>query len=336
MFCGEGHKQPTLSMQFHPNGKWLITGGLDTAVCLWAVPDLDMLDTEDEVTEHAKPIVVYYPHFFSTEVHHNYVDSIHFYGNLILSKAAKDPSAGSSNEILLWKIDGFDANSPAPDTPPVPSPGQYTRSSFPHTASSRGFQRLLSFSIPYTDRFYHRFGLLHQPNMRPILCLGNQSSTFLFWDLQRLEEGTEPIEEKPRARSKGGRKAKQKESTESLNRLDGLRAESQSVISESTGGATPMPSSTSVSTPERKYSLSDPFTPLKAHATVMPKTSLCRNGKGQDQHFATSQMSWSPDGTWLVACGDKGMVCIFHRDRSRVNGVTKGLDAAVGGAESKP
>lgn len=333
MFSGEGHKQPTLSMQFHPNGRWLITGGLDTAVCLWAVPDVEKLDRRgDEITEHAKPMIIYYPHFFSTEVHHNYVDSLHFYGNLILSKAAKDPSAGAGNEILLWKIDGFDADSPPPHNPPVPNPNEYTRSSFQHSPTSRGFQRLLSFSIPHTDRFYHRFALLHQSGMRPILSMGNQMSTFLFWDLQRLEEGTEPIDEKPRTKAKGGRKAKQKESVESLNRLEGLRSES--VVSDTTGGATPIPSSTSVSTPERKYALSDPFTPLKAHATTMPKTKLCRNSKGLDEHFATSQMAWSPDGTWLVACGDKGMLCVFHRDQSLVNGVARRGDGVAGVAKS--
>lgn len=333
MFSGEGHKQPTLSMQFHPNGKWLISGGLDTAVCLWAVPDPDILDKpESEITEHTEPKIIYYPHFFSTEVHHNYVDSLQFYGNLILSKAAKDPNAGAGNEILLWKIDGFDANSPPPQKPPVPNPSEYTRSSFPHSASSRGFQRLLSFSIPHTDRFYHRFGLLHQPGVRPILCMGNQVSTFLFWDLQRLEEGMGQVEEKPKPRGKGSRKAKQKESVENLNRLEGLRAES--IVSDTTSGVTPMRSSTSVSMPERNNALSDPFTPLKAHATMTPKTKLCRNSKGLDEHFATSQMAWSQDGTWLVACGDKGMLCLFSRDRSVVNESARHGEAAARGAKS--
>ena len=87
-----------------------------------------------------------------------------------------------------------------------------------------------------------------------------------------------------------------------------------------------MPSSTSNSAPpERKYVLSDPFTPLKPHTTVTPKTDLSKKN-----HFATSQMAWSPDGTWLVGVGDHGMMCVFHRDKSIVNGAPRTGDVTGG------
>ncbi|KAK3719304.1 hypothetical protein LTR37_004523 [Vermiconidia calcicola] len=326
MFCGEGHKQPILAIHFHPNGRWMLSGGLDTAVCLWSVPSLDDLDkTEEELNSHNEPKIVYYPQFFSTEVHYNYVDCLQFYGDLVLSRAAKDQNANSkSNEIILWKIEGFDPNEPAPNDPPIPAPDIHTRSSFPHSPRSRGFQRLLSFSIPSTDRFYHRFGLLYQPGMRPILSMGNQESKFFFWDLQKLEEGWDPTEEKKKTKGeKRGRKPKATVNTENLSRLNDLRSES--VASDGTGGATPMPSSTSNSAPpERRYALSDPFTPLKPHHTINPDTKVSKW-----KHFATSQMAWSPDGTWLVGCGDNGIMCIFHRDKSVVNGSPKTTDGVA-------
>jgi len=72
------------------------------------------------------------------------------------------------------------------------------------------------------------------------------------------------------------------------------------------------PSSTSISAPpERKYDLGDNFVPLAAHRTITDNTSLSSH-----QHFGTSQIAWSPDGTWMIGVGDKGMMCIFHRDRS--------------------
>lgn len=238
IFSGEGHKQPILTMDFHPNGQWLLSGGLDTAVCLWSVPSVDDLDrkalSEEELAQHQDPKIVYYPHFHSTEVHHNYVDSLRFYGDLILSKACRDGSSkNKKNEILLWKLEGFDPDDPPPSEPPIPVPGIYTRSSFSHSSRSAGFQRLLSFRIDHTDRFYHRFGLLHEPDMRPILCMGTEQSKFYFWDLQDLEEGKAYVEEKSR---KGGRgkKGKASVSSENLNRLDGLRR-AESVASESTG-----------------------------------------------------------------------------------------------------
>ena len=71
--------------------------------------------------------------------------------------------------------------------------------------------------------------------MRPILSMGNQDSKFLFWDLQRLEEGSDPAEEKA---FKKGRKAKSGVSSENLNRLDGLKRGESVPSSDGTGGAT--------------------------------------------------------------------------------------------------
>lgn len=342
MFCGEGHRQPILALRLHPNGRWMLSGGLDTAVCLWAVPSLEELErSNDDSNERKEPKIIYYPHFHSTEVHHNYVDCVQFYGDLIISKASRVQNDKQSNEILLWKIDGFDPNDPPPSAPPIPSPDVHTRSSFPHSSRSTGFQRLLTFQMPHSDRFYFRFGLLHTPAMRPILCMGNQESKYFFWDLQKLEEGWDIGEEKPKKRR---RKPKSGVSSENLSRLDDLRGGvkvESFASSDGAGGATrewamsssipsamlmcvsAMPSSTSNSgAPERKYALSDPFLPLKPHHTITPKTNLSSR-----QHFATSQMAWSPDGTWLVGVGDFGMMCIFHRDASVVNGVPKAVES---------
>ena len=82
--------------------------------------------------------------------------------------------------------------------------------------SFRGFRRLLTFKIPHTDRFYHRFGLLHAPNVRPILCMGTQESQYLFWDMQRLEEGIDP-QDRPLPRAK--KRAKQRKGTALLGDL---------------------------------------------------------------------------------------------------------------------
>lgn len=213
IFAGEGHRQPILAAQFHRNGQWMLSGGLDTAVCLWSVPTPIELERDGGIEGHSDPKVVYYPHFHSTEVHDNYIDALVFYEDLIISRAAKEQSdRDKNNEILLWKIDGFDPDQPPPTDPPIPKPGVCTRSSFHHDKQSRGFQRLLTFKMPYTDRFYSRFGFLNAPGMRPILSMGNQNSKYFFWDLQKLEEGYDPSEatrtkKSGRAKKTGGDKA---------------------------------------------------------------------------------------------------------------------------------
>ena len=209
---------------------------MDTAIALWAVPPLSELD--EKTDDNLEPHVIAYPCFISQEIHSNYIDCVKWYGDSIISRAARAPSDGidkkmEKNEILLWKIDGFDCEMPHPD-PPMPYPGIFTRSAFPHPEHSRGFERLLTFDAKSTARFYLRFGLLHQPNMRPILVMGNETSKFYFWDLQKCEEGEDIVK-----KGKGGRKKAVKGglNVESLDRLGGLRRDG-SVASDGASGKT--------------------------------------------------------------------------------------------------
>lgn len=233
---GQGHKQPLLTLDFHPNGRWLLTGAMDTAVALWAVPPLSELDSDANV----EPSVFPYPYFISQEIHTNFVDCVRWYGDCILSRAARNDDDGGDgamreNEILLWIIDGFDSSMPHPEHPPIPYPGRYTLSAFAHSERSRGFERLLTFDTKNTARFYLRFGLLHKPNMRPILVMGNEMSKYLFWDLQKCEEGEDIVVKK----GKGGKKkkgaVKNGVSAEGLDRLGGLRRDG-SVASDGASG----------------------------------------------------------------------------------------------------
>jgi polycomb protein EED len=173
------------------------------------VPSIEELESRRKTT--SDPLIVYYPHFFSDEVHSNYVDSLAFYGDLIISRAASDPKIRKTiNEILIWKIDGFDSDDPAPLEPAIPIVGKNTLSSFPHEEGFRGFRRIATLSMPSTERFYQRFGLFHKPDKRPLLAMGNHVSRFYFFDLQKLEEGTDIREYKGKARrggSRGGRGA---------------------------------------------------------------------------------------------------------------------------------
>ncbi len=68
------------------------------------------------------------------------------------------------------------------------------------------------------------------------------------------------------------------------------------------------------------FKLSEPHTPLQAHYTYQPKTKVSRDERGRDSHFATGQIAWSPDGEWMVGVGDRGVMCLFHRDASSVIG----------------
>lgn len=329
ILVGQSHKQPLLTLDFHPNGRWLLSGSMDTAIALWAIPPLSELD--DATTVDQEPRNIAYPYFISEEIHANFVDSVKWYGDLILSRAARGQTADDKkhNELLLWRIDGFDSSLPPPEHPPIPYPGRFTRSAFPHSERSRGFERILTFGIPHTPRFYLRFGLYHEPAKRPILVMGNEQSKFLFWDLQRCEEGEDGTETVKSGRGRKGKKGSI--NTESLNRLGGLRRDA-SVASDSTRATSALhtrdrssASASNTNTPaadvtstsasqalapgERRLVTDDPMKELKPHYERIATTSLSAK-----RHFAMAQVEWSPDGKWLVGVGDHGMIVVFHRE----------------------
>ncbi|KAI9693122.1 MAG: hypothetical protein M1822_005118 [Bathelium mastoideum] len=312
---------------YHENGRYLLSGGLDTVVNMWVLPDLTETSKDDEsVTQ------VHYPHFSTTELHHDFVDCITFYHDLILSRASKE------NRILLWKIDGFSSRDPVPSPAAAPTSSQLseTRSAFGGT-----FQRLLQFGAPHTNLFYMRFGLFHQPHKHPVLAIGNEKSRFLFWDLQRLEEGID-------AQSGGGddvsvvgtpaggpgtglrpppfrhhhhhqQGRRDRGVLGSLAREPSVASEASSGVGSSTtsGSAVGLAAVAGASGGgggggaggggggggERRDGIDDPFTSVAAHKRItVPKIA-----------FATRQIAWSPGGEWAVAVGDHGMVVLFRR-----------------------
>lgn len=323
ILVGQSHKQPLLTLDFHPNGRWLLSGSMDTAIALWGIPPLAELD--DPATVDQEPRNIAYPYFMSEEIHANYVDSVKWYGDLILSRAARGQTESDKkhNDLILWKIDGFDGSLPPPEHPPIPYPGRFTRTSFPHSERSRGFEYILTFAIHHTPRFYLRFGLFHEPAKRPVLVIGNEESKFLFWDLQRCEEGEDGNEMIKPGRggkgSRGGRGKKSSINTESLSRLNGLRRDA-SVASDSTRTSA-LPSASNSNTPasasasqpvapgEKRLVTDDPMRPIRPHWEKIATTGLSAR-----KHFATSQVQWSPDGRWMVGVGDHGMIAVFHRE----------------------
>lgn len=350
ILAGQGHRQPLLALEFHPNGRWLLSGGMDTAIAVWDIPPLPELN--DTRTKYQEPRLKSYPCFFSEEIHTNYVDCLKWYGDAILSRAALPSNTPAiKNELLLWQIDGFNSNAAPPALPPIPYPGKYSRSAFPHAAESRGFHRLLTFKTDNTGRFYLRFGLYHEPDKRPILVMGNTISKFLFWDLQRCEEGEDPPDHVRTGRGgRGGRgRGRGGLNTESLDRLGGLKRDSSVASSDGTSGKLhntriidnslthhPIAFQTNRSSSNTNTNTTT-NTPVAHTSASVSASNAPENGTGKKsstddpiralrphcerncntslikEHFATNQLGWSPDGRWLIGVGDKGMMVVFYR-----------------------
>ncbi|KAE8447750.1 hypothetical protein EG329_010144 [Mollisiaceae sp. DMI_Dod_QoI] len=205
---GDGHKETVLTLSFHKNGRYLLSGGIDHVINLWTLPEFPDLNTGTN-----KPTRIFYPHFSTSEIHSDIVDCVAWHGDLILSKAANEHC------IVLWSINAFDSSSPPP--PPTTAPTIHdltrdTRSAFLSSSSSNSaalYTRHLQFSIPDSEIIFMRFSLFpgcltttttsSDPTAsfpstdssksssaiagNPILAFCNTGSKVFFWDLSRLE-----------------------------------------------------------------------------------------------------------------------------------------------------
>ncbi|KAH8728952.1 WD40-repeat-containing domain protein [Phaeosphaeriaceae sp. PMI808] len=295
---GQGHTDQILSLAYHRKGRYILSAGMDTRINLWVVPDAlkDRAGTDE-------PVMVHYPHFSTTEVHTDFVDSLKWYNDHIFSHASRE------EKIILWKIDGF--SSDRDDLPDAPIPTSKTTTSrtpviipansHSSTRSAWGgrFQRLLQFDLPDITGFYLRLSLFHEVGRHPILVAGNEKSKAFFWDLQKLEDcGT-------------GEDNTQDEGPEEIplglprHVRDGSIASTAS-STVSTGSST---TKTKAKTKKAKaktpdHGIGDPFVSIQAHKIIeIPKYNT----------FAFHQFAWSRDGQWCVGAGGGGMINVFNR-----------------------
>ncbi|KAI0099908.1 WD domain-containing protein [Nemania sp. FL0031] len=318
LLAGEGHSAHLLTVAFHGTGRYVLSAGHDNVVCLWTLPDLPPKQNGKNPPE---PVVIHYPHFFTSEVHSGIVDCVAFFGDLILSRACHE------DIIVLWRIEGFSSQDPPPaaaEAPTTSDPERLTRSAFaPATASScpPQYTRLLQFFTPNCGhQFYLRFKLYHSKNKHPVLAFGNAHSAIFFWDLARLigyhdfindvrdpnRDQLQPIHRPGwlvpiQHRSKG----------DVVNKLKDAASDRDSVFSGRTGSVDAEIhvdinadyGQETLESWEGKYDLTRVEEPIRAHAqsTISVKD------------FVGRQAAWSADGDWCVFVGSKNLAIVMQR-----------------------
>lgn len=95
-----GHCNEVLCLDFHPQGKWLVTCGMDRSAKIWDLePHRSHFEASDAWVGSQAAFatrVVQFPMFSTTTVHPNYVDCVRCVGDLVCSKSV-------DNQIVVWK-----------------------------------------------------------------------------------------------------------------------------------------------------------------------------------------------------------------------------------------
>ena len=92
-----GHPSHVLTLDFHFSEKFIASAGFDQVVMFWDIHSVleKFYNTKNEEKTRFNCILKTKP-FFETLVHENYIDTVKFMGDLVLSKS-------TNGVILLWK-----------------------------------------------------------------------------------------------------------------------------------------------------------------------------------------------------------------------------------------
>ncbi|KAJ1331902.1 polycomb protein EED [Microdochium nivale] len=330
LLAGEGHSSGLLTVAFHNNGRYVLSAGHDNIVCMWTLPDLPKASREKQPPV---PVLVHYPHFFTSEVHSGIVDCVAFFGDLVMSRACHE------DIIVLWQIDGFSSDDPPPtplEAPTTSDTERLTRSAFVPTTASQ-YTRLIQFHTPGCGfQFYMRFKIFHDDKKHPVLAFGSAHSEIFFWDLARLityhdfmDDYNDPDRDRTRRLVRPpwlqSVKSKARPGTDLLNRVK-EGSDKDSVVSGRTGSmdvdtAAPaagaksaVPTGTAAAAevpmlPETleawasKYDTTHVEDAIKAHST----------SKITVRDFVGRQVAWSTAGDWCVVVGSKNLAIILRR-----------------------
>ncbi|OBT66265.1 hypothetical protein VE03_04375 [Pseudogymnoascus sp. 23342-1-I1] len=311
IFAGGAHVDAVVSIDFHANGRYILSAGRDHVVNMWALPKLP-----DESTASEKAQQVHYPHFSTSEVHSSTVECVAFYGDLVLSRGHEEGC------IVLWQIVGFSSSEEVPSDSAVPTTydqSARTRSAFFRVPDSdktgpRLYQRLLQFEMPGCNQWYMRFGLYtpFSSSNHPVLAMCNSTSKVHFWDFSRFVDYQKFITSPETVPKPGwlGLKSQTKKS----GKPDGHRLFSRTPVDESVASssvssfsmetlATTFDIEANRDSWDEKYATGNPWKKLKAHKVEgIPRvTSVGR------------AVAWSGNGDFCVVVGSSGIISVLER-----------------------
>ena len=180
---------------------YLLSGGMDHAICLWVCPILHQAIPRIPAPANAIPPTTdnperySYPHLSTTAIHTDYVDCVEFYNDFILSKSSRE------GKIVLWHIHGFDSQRKYDNNTPLLSPPTTHEYKETRSAFGEGVERLMQFDIRHCEPWFMKFGVhgspvdpskLTQhvvgPGVGTFLAMGNSNGNVYIWELSAYEK----------------------------------------------------------------------------------------------------------------------------------------------------
>ncbi|KAL9968870.1 hypothetical protein ACROYT_G021013 [Oculina patagonica] len=160
----DGHRDEVLSTDFDILGEKMVSCGMDHSLKIWSLETDAMKKAiveshtyDQSKTEKAfHTIKMHYPDFTTRDIHRNYVDSVRWFGDLVLSKSCE-------NCIVCWK------------------PQERFEDIFKGPFNSERVVTVLHrFEFSQCDIWYMRFSLDYEQRL---MAVGNQTGKTFVWDI---------------------------------------------------------------------------------------------------------------------------------------------------------
>lgn len=166
IFAGsDGHKSEVISIDFNLTHPVIVSGGLDYAIKVWHLDksvqsNIEKSKTFDSDVEQVtmKPVFSHFPVYSNRDVHINYVDSVLWSENLIVSKATHE-------DIVIWKIG--DVHTSIEDVLAMT----------PSDQAKLDFFIIKRFPVKGNESWFVRFGIDWE---RRFLCLGSMYARMFY------------------------------------------------------------------------------------------------------------------------------------------------------------
>lgn len=180
LFAGpDGHRDEVLSVDIKQDGDMLISCGMDHSFKIWNLLDSRVQErindsSPDESlclnTSTFPTLSVYSPIYTTRDIHSNYIDCVHWLGNLILSKSCE-------NVIVCWKpADSIFQHRYTDNT--------IQKANDCKSECDRVF-RLYEYSVPKTTIWFIKFSI--DPQYR-LLAVGNQEGSVFIYSMRETKK----------------------------------------------------------------------------------------------------------------------------------------------------
>ncbi|KAF7496268.1 Polycomb protein esc [Sarcoptes scabiei] len=170
----QGHRNQVVSIDFHQEKRIFASVSLDHSIKIWSLEAENIADAIVESQSYNSSwngrqfptVSQHYPNFSTRDVHYNYVDSVQWYNNFLITKSCEE-------KLVIWK--------PGTENETLDDLMRRTHYSDSLESNLRNVVIIKQFDLIKNDLWFVKFAFDHNEFL---LALGNHEGNLFIYDLK--------------------------------------------------------------------------------------------------------------------------------------------------------